>query len=377
MTIRSDARAPSGSVDLVAASLAVIDRWQAPSGAFIAGPTFSQYGYAWLRDGAFIAEGLDLVGDLDRARRFHDWVAQVILASEDGIERSIAAVRADVTPSPADYLHCRYDASGAIVPDDWPTFQLDGPGIWLWSLAHHARSGGQLQAAHRDAARLAARYLAALWPTPSYDAWEEYPDHLHTSTLAATLAGLRAVPAVLAGDDGLDGLDGLGEGIAEAERAITGRLFDRGRPFGKWDGNPAVDGSFLWMVSPYGLVAPHHPAFAATLRAIEADLVSVDGGVHRYAEDTYYGGGEWLLLTAALGRVYLQRGGPGDRERAQAALAWIEAQAGDGGSLPEQVGTRALHPERIDEWRRAWGEPACPLLWSHATYLALHAELHG
>jgi GH15 family glucan-1,4-alpha-glucosidase len=108
---------------------------------------------------------------------------------------------------------------------------------------------------------------------------------------------------------------------------------------------------------------------------VERELVSPGGGVYRYLGDTYYGGGEWLLLTATLGRAYLRRGAPGDRERAQAALAWIEAQAASDGTLPEQVATRALHPERIDEWVRAWGPSARPLLWSHATYLSLLTEL--
>ena len=50
---------------------------QASSGAFVAGPTFSQYGYCWFRDGAFIAEALDKVGRTEWAARFHRWVAGV------------------------------------------------------------------------------------------------------------------------------------------------------------------------------------------------------------------------------------------------------------------------------------------------------------
>jgi len=69
------------------------------SGAFIASPTFRQYRYAWLRDGAFIAEGLDLVGRLDASGRFHDWVAGLINDSQRGIERSIAIVAAGGSPA--------------------------------------------------------------------------------------------------------------------------------------------------------------------------------------------------------------------------------------------------------------------------------------
>ena len=358
------------SADLVASSLAVIHAGQTAGGAFIAGPTFSQYGFTWLRDGAFIAEALDLVGEHEAAGRFHAWVGGVVQDSAAGIERSIAAVREGRPPAVSDYLHCRYAPDGSIGPDDWPTFQLDGPGIWLWSLGRHA-AGNRLSGSLLDAALRVGHYLAALWPVPSSDAWEEFPDEIHTSTLAAELAGLRALLA-------LSPEARAEPTILVAAASIESRLRNQGRAVGawtKWTGSNAVDASLLWIAVPYGLVPVHEGRFAATLARVEAELVSADGGVHRYAADTYYGGGEWLLLTASLGRVYARRNGPGDRARALRCLTWIEAQAASDGGLPEQVATDALHPEGIDEWRVMWGESACPLLWSHATYLALRAEL--
>ena len=353
--------------DLVTASVAIILAGQAASGAFLAGTTFEQYRYCWLRDGAFTAEALDLAGELPAAARFHDWVARVVTRAQDGIERSIAAGIAGRPPSPADYLHCRYEVDGTPGPEDWPTFQLDGPGIWLWSLAHHVRAGGAPTREQLEAAVLAARYVAALWDQPSYDAWEESPEHVHSSTLAALLAGLIAAESLLGG--------AIDPTFEAARTGIRERLLGGSDSLTKWRGNDAVDGSLLWLAAPYGVMRPDEPAFAATLRRIEAELVAPEGGVHRYAADTFYGGGEWLLLTAALGRVYLRRDGPGDRERAERCLHWIEIQAGPNGWLPEQVDTHALHPEWIDEWRLAWGDSARPLLWSHATYLALLAEL--
>ena len=359
--------------DLAARSVEIILEGQTPNGAFIAGPTFSQYGYAWLRDGAFIAESLDLVGRHDVSARFHGWVAGVICDSEAGIERSIAAGLAGDRPAPEDYLHCRYRADGSAGPDDWPTFQLDGPGIWLWALGRHVAATGleSLDGHVAEAALLAGRYLAALWPLPSNDAWEESQDKVHTSTLAADLAGLRALLQLSAAAR-------TDPAIVAAESAIATSVRDQGAgrgPWSKWNGSDAVDASLLWIAAPFGLVEPADARFAATLSRIEADLVSVDGGVHRYKADTYYGGGEWLLLTATLGRVYARRNGPGDRDRARRCLRWVEARAGTDGSLPEQVAERALHPEFIDRWRAAWGESASPLLWSHAIYLALGSEL--
>jgi isomaltose glucohydrolase len=350
--------------DIARHSLEVILTWQTPGGAFIAGPTFSQYGYSWFRDSAFIAEALDTCGRIHEAARFHDWAARVVLAGRSGIERAIAAAAGGRVPDARDYLHCRYTPDGGTGPEDWPTFQLDGPGIWLWSLGHHVRAGGTLTRERREAARLAARYITALRSTPAADAWEESPDRVHTSTLAASLAGLRAIEAI-----------GLDEAPFAAAREALAATLLAVPAWTKWPGNDAVDASLLWLIAPYGLVHPASPAAAATLARIEAELEDEDGGVHRYCDDTYYGGGAWPLLTAALARARLRRDGPGDRDRAFRALAWIEAQADGAGDLPEQVATRARHPERLDEWRAAWGESARPLLWSHATYLVLRHEL--
>jgi GH15 family glucan-1,4-alpha-glucosidase len=357
-------------MDLARRSLEVIRDGQSASGAFVAGPTFSQYGHAWLRDGSFVAEAMDLVGETTLAARFHDWVARVVLDGEVGVERSIAAADRGQVPDRQDALHCRYSLDGATLDDDWPTFQLDGPGIWLWSLEHHLRHGGVLDERHVRAAGLVGRYLAALWRTPSADAWEESPRQVHTGTQAAMLAGLRAlgrIPGVV-----------VDRGVIEARSALEARVLAGAGAWTKWEGNPEVDGSLLWMLAPYALVPPDHPRGIATLARIERELVSVDGGVYRYRGDTYYGGGEWLLLTAALGRALLRRGARGDRDRAAGALAWIESQAAPDGTLPEQVATRALHPQWIERWVRDWGESARPLLWSHAAYLALLTELeHG
>lgn len=348
-------------------SRGVILASQASNGAFLAGPTFSQYGYAWLRDGAFVAEALDLIGEHDAADRFHDWVAGIVVAARDGLARAASLAATGHRPDPADYLHCRYRLDGTPGPDDWPTFQLDGPGIWLWSLGVHARAGAPVSATHREAAAIVASYLAALWRLPSFDAWEESDEHVHTSTLAAILAGLRALeviaPEVLTGP------------VAEARSALEAHLLGGAGAYTKWDGNDAVDGSLLWIAAPYGLVDPATERFATTFQRIRAELESADGGVYRYRADTYYGGGEWILLTAALGRVYLRRGDDGDHERALACLRWIERQAGPDLALPEQVATHALHPERIAEWEQLWGPSAQPLVWSHASYVALHHDI--
>jgi isomaltose glucohydrolase len=354
---------------LVDASVAVLKAGQGSSGAFVASPTFGPYAaYCWLRDGSFCASALDAVGERRASRRFHDWVANVVLDAADGLEQSIARVRAGHAPLEGGYLHCRYRMDGTATSDDWPTFQLDGPGIWLWALARHAESGGWISPRQSLAARWVTRYLAAFWPLPCWDAWEEFGDRVHTSTLAAIRTGLAAAQRTIAGvaSDG---------SVREAIEAIDGHPAFSAPRFTKWAGSDEVDASLLWMVAPYGLLEPTDPRFAASVSQIERALVSPPMGVHRYPSDTFYGGGAWPVLTAALGGVYLRRGDPGDGELAWAALRWIEAQADEDGKLPEQVDSHALAPKHIRRWIDRWGPSAHPLLWSHAAYLELYAGL--
>jgi len=126
-----------------------------------------------------------------------------------------------------------------------------------------------------------------------------------------------------------------------------------------------VDGSLLALV-PLGVAQPDEVA------AVGETLVGPGGGVHRHAEDVYYGGGEWLLLTAFRGWERLLAG---DEREAHRALDWVAAHATDDGLLPEQAQEDLLHPDSWEYWVEKWGPPPCPLLWSHAMFLTLAHEL--
>ena len=109
----------------------------------------------------------------------------------------------------------------------------------------------------------------------------------------------------------------------------------------------------------------------ATIAEIESTLRS-GSGVRRYSADTYYGGGEWILLTAWLGWYYTE---VGEWEKAAQILNWVETQAGPGGNLPEQVKSIQADEGYYRHWNERWGEIANPLLWSHAKYIILSNAL--
>jgi len=212
----------------------------------------------------------------------------------------------------------RYTLDGERDATDWPHRQHDGWGLWLWALREHAgRHGGG--GSWRDAAAATEAHLERVREEPCVDWWEERHG-LHAATLACIAAGL--------GDD----LD-----LSRAEERLDASLLVL-----PLLGFGAVD------VTP---------------------LVSPGGGVHRHPDDVYYGGGEWLLLTAMLGLAEPAHG----EER----LEWIAAHAAPDGRLPEQSHDHLLHPDRYDDWVTRWGPPPSPLLWSHAMFLTLDDVLHG
>jgi GH15 family glucan-1,4-alpha-glucosidase len=364
----SKVTAPSDTaalVDLAHRSHAVITAHQDPGGAYPASPTFSAYrGFAWLRDGAFTAEGISRYGDVGSANRFHDWVSSVLVSRRSEVDALVAIRNGGGLPPVERMLPTRFTFTGENGSDPWWDFQTDGYGMWLWSAITHARRHGIDPARWLPAFEVAVDYLLTSWDRPCYDWWEEHVEHRHVSTLGAIRGGLVAVASFLDSARAAAVLS-VGEEIQAlvlAEGVVDGHLT-------KWLGTAAVDGSLPSCVVPFGLVDGE--LADATLDAVAADL-DFDGGVHRFTADVFYGGGQWLLLSALLG---WNRAARGDHETGLRYLRWIAAQATVDGELPEQVPHHLLHPGSRDEWVARWGPVATPLLWSHGMYLILASEL--
>ena len=299
-------------------SVEVIRAGQAPSGAYVASPTFEPYRYCWFRDGSFIADAMSRVGEVESAEAFFGWCSDVIVSRRERIEAG-------------GMLDARYTLDGREDVSEWPKRQHDGYGLWLWALREHLDRHGGDRGRYRDAVDLTTAYLERVGREPCVDWWEER-EGVHAATLACVAAGERA--------------------------------------WGSTDVDPSVaedrlDASLLVLV-PLGVDGRD------VVERVQTGLVSPTGGVHRHPDDVYYGGGEWVLLTALLGWACARRGAAAE---AEASLAWVCERAGPNGDLPEQVRGHLLHPRSYDFWMDKWGPSPCPLLWSHAMFLTLAHEL--
>ena len=356
--------------DLYQRSIEVILENQSPSGAYIASPNFLTYHYCWFRDGSFIAHAMDAAGQHRSAHRFHQWVADRINERRERVCMGISKARSGKILTEAEILHTRYRLDGTDgEPGNWPNFQLDGFDTWLWALNEHTKKNPGLPISQEivDAADLLADYLSELWPLPCYDCWEEFPDHIHPHTLAAIYGGLQAHTEL------------TGRSHQAVTDEIRKQLLIGAEEFGhfvKFPDSPAVDASLLGLAVPYGVVAPEHPLMLKTVEQIESTILR-EGGLHRYTEDSYYGGGAWILLTAWLGWYYAELASrvpdlaPRLQQKIQTFQSWIEKRAGIDLHLPEQVAENLNAPSCYPIWVKRWDGIASPLLWSHAKYIIL------
>ncbi len=359
---------------IYAHSRAVILENQMPGGGYLACPTMPDYWFSWFRDGAYIAYAMTLDGQrgdvsyvgsmaaqTESARSFHDWCANVINSRAEALERCIERAAHGQPVVLADTLNARYRANGDPGPDDWPEFQLDGPGTWLWSLGEYVdrTHTTPLPLAWERAITLAARYLAAMWQTPCHDCWEERGDDLHISTLGAIYGGLQAAQRLVPSLNLEDTAQAIREFVLSCGLTPSGEL-------AKSVGLDMVDANLIGVSVPHGLLRPGDAVMQRTIARIERDLHVPASGLHRHLDDVYYGGGVWVLLALWLAWYYIEAG---NRTRARELVTWAECQADAKGNLPEQVNSVMLAPGFYDEWVRRRGPIAQPLLWSHAKYL--------
>lgn len=345
--------------DLHQRSIEVILEYQSDSGAYPASPNFPTYRYSWYRDGAFIAYSMNLSGEHASAARFHNWAADNINKRADIVKRAVNKAQQNIPLAPDDILHTRYSVDGNAADEDWPNFQLDGFGTWLWALGEHQRlSHMAFSGELLDAAQLVANYIAALWNRPCYDCWEEFPEQVHPYSIAAIYAGLLAHAKMNAADH---------QPILDNIRKFLGDYAVVNGHFAKYIGSSIVDASLLGLALPYGVFELNDPLIVATVAKIESTLRR-GGGIHRYEEDSYYGGGEWVLLSAWLGWYYAE---VGKSSEAETIKKWVEAQADNEGNLVEQIPASLNDESFYAPWRERWGDIAKPLLWSHAKYIIL------
>lgn len=348
-------------------SIDIILQNQHHTGSYVSCPNYERYKNCWVRDGSYIAYAMDVAGYHDSSNRYFDWTNAIIMKYSNKIAKIIYRTKENKVLLNSDYLSQRYTLDGEEVDDEWPNFQLDGFGVWLWSMCKHIQitNDSTLYLKYNVSINLITQYLLNLWNKPCYDCWEEKENNIHTSTLACIYGGLKEVNRFIEDKD-------IENVINDIRKFILKNSVKNNR-LTKYVNSSDVDGSLLWAVVPFNVFNIEEDVIHNTVKDIEMQLL-MDGGVYRYKGDVYYGGGQWLILSCWLGWYYTLKG---EKTKAINQIKWVESNIDNMGYIPEQNLDKVMDTDYKDKWNELWGEVASPSLWAHAMYIVLCEALNN
>ncbi|MBS1796275.1 MAG: glycoside hydrolase family 15 protein [Acidobacteria bacterium] len=334
------------------------------------------YSYLWTRDGAFVANALDLAGYRHLPRKFYQFCSGIVH------EKGYFLQKYNADGTVASGWHTAWDkhARSAQIP-----IQEDETALVLWALWQHYDKYRDIEFAHllyRRLVRRCADFMVIFrhhetrLPAPSWNLWEDRRG-IHTFTCAAVVAGLRAAAnfARLFAERRRAAIyEETADEIADAMRthlysAEKGR-FLRALHFHNddyYEADATIDAS-LFGTFYLGAFPADDPMVAKTMRAVEEHLwIDTEiGGVARFTDDGYMRvsdqttGNPWFICTLWLAdyRIAIAK----DKAHLKGALEileWTTKRALPSGVLAEQVNP-------------VTGEHASvsPLTWSHSTFVA-------
>jgi glucoamylase len=331
------------------------------------------YSYVWPRDGALVANALDLAGYPMPAQRFYSFTANVV--EKEG------------------YLMHKYNPDGTLASSWHPWFdgvnpqlpiQEDETALVIWALWQHFvlyRDIEFIKPLYRSLIKKAADFMLAYrddgtgLPGPSYDLWEERRGIL-SFTAGAVFGGLTAASlfcTVFGENDKAASYrkaaseirDGASKYLWQKDLGRFCRMLSR-----KESGDLEVDGtcdSSLWGLFAFGMYTPDDFRIKMTINVLRQILwVRTDcGGMARYENDDYFRvshdvpGNPWFISTLWIADHVIQLAEERkDLEEAVDKLIWVADHALPSGVLSEQIDPHTGEPLSVS-----------PLTWSHATFV--------
>ncbi len=337
------------------------------------------YSYIWPRDGALVANALDVAGYPMPAQRFYQFAADVI--NEEGY-----------------FLH-KYNPDTTLASSWHPWFsngqhqlpiQEDETALVIWALWNHFviyRDIEFIKPLYRPLIKQAADFMCEYrdqetgLPQPSYDLWEERRGIL-SFTVGTVFGGLTAASlfcTVFGEEDKAEHYQQVASEIRDAASKYLWRedlkRFCR-MIYRDEKGKLAVDAvcdSSLWGLFAFGLYAEDDPKITSTMNALRERLWlnTPVGGMARYENDTYHRksaeltGNPWFICTLWLADYLVAKAQTEeDLEEPIRILEWTAEHALPSGVLAEQVNPLTGEPVSVS-----------PLTWSHATYITTTQRL--
>lgn len=371
---------PDKVAELTKRSLLIVKTQTDKHGAIIAANDWDvteratdHYSYLWPRDGAFVANALDIAGFSHITRKFFDLCGKIV--------------------HPNGYFLQKYNTDGT-VGSGWHTswdrhaqkpqipIQEDETGLVLWALWDHYTRFRDIEFVQELYLKLVvncADFMSDFihpelgLPSPSWNLWEDRRG-IHTFTCATVVAGLRAAAnfaTLFAENERADRYSSTADDIVAAmEKNLYNKdlgRFIRSLQFhgdDHYEPDSTVDAS-LFGVWYFGCFDARSEMAMNTMRAIEERL-SVNGGIARFENDGYmrasdkFTGNAWFICTLWLADHYIAIAeNAADLKPALKLITWAADNALTSGVMAEQI-----------EPLTGKSTSVSPLTWSHSTFVA-------
>ncbi len=332
------------------------------------------YSYLWTRDGAFVANALDLAGFSHITRKFFRFCGDIV--------------------HPEGYFLQKYNADGTVASgwhaawdphrnEELIPIQEDETAVVLWALWEHYLLYRDIEFAHRLYRRMTIkcadfmlkyRELDSGLPLPSWNLWEDRRG-VHTFTCATVVAGLRAAANfadLFAEPDRAERYRGAAAKMVEA---MGSQLYSKEhgrflrsleyRPDGSVIPDHTLDAS-LFAVFFFGCFDVHDERVVSTMNQVESGL-QAGGGLARFERDNYmrgngdFPGNAWFICTLWLAEFYVAVARDvSELGKCVELIQWVTDRSLDSGVLAEQFDPATGQPASVS-----------PLTWSHSTYVGV------
>ena len=334
------------------------------------------YSYLWTRDGAFVANSLDLANYRHITRKFYQFCSEIV--HDKG------------------YFLQKYNADGTVA-SGWHTvwdkhskkpqlpIQEDETALIIWALWQHYDKYRDLEFAHLLYRKLITRCADFMvkfrheetnLPAPSWNLWEDRRG-IHTFTCASVVGGLAAAANFSRLFGEAERAEKYEKAAKEIREAMREHLYSqelgrflRALQFHNddyYEADTTIDAS-LFGTFYLGAFAPDDEMVANTMKAVEKHLWSDTkiGGVIRFENDSYMRFSDstpsnaWFICTLWLAdyRIAIAEK-KADLKGALEILEWTVKNALPSGVLAEQVNPLTGEHASVS-----------PLTWSHSTFIA-------
>ncbi|MGB5012848.1 MAG: glycoside hydrolase family 15 protein [Pyrinomonadaceae bacterium] len=370
-------------VDLYKRSLLIVNSQIDKGGAIIAANDHDvteratdHYSYLWPRDGAFVANALDLAGYQHLSSMFFALCQKIVH------ERGYFLQKYNPDGSVGSGWHASWDKYRGVplVP-----IQEDETALVLWALWEHYdkfRDKGLIDGLYIYLIKKCADFMVEFrdpetkLPKPSWNLWEDRLG-VHTFTCSTVVAGLRAAANFAKLYDEPEKAREYDQAANEMVDAMREHLYSEqiGRFVRSLHSNgdesltpdETVDAS-LFGIFYFGCFDIDDSMVSGTMTAVESRLTNRGsvGGVARFENDGYMResegiiGNSWFMCTLWLAEYHIAKAkSSNDLQPAVDIINWVAAHAFPSGVLGEQIDPVTGKHLSVS-----------PLTWSHSTFVA-------